>query len=149
MRDNPLKTSAYCRRLAIVDHLRECVDKYDLYKSLSSDLPQVRKVAKDDLDRELMDLYILLEWEWQQPTDADVSLYEQRLARFEGKWKAEMPLKTTGNKKKYTCENCKNLIKSEHTNKLFCSYHSDGEYQHLTFLDDYCNYFESKRGSTK
>lgn len=45
----------------------------------------------------------------------------------------------------YKCQNCQNLVESEHTNKLFCSYHSEGEYQHETFLDDYCSYFESKK----
>jgi|GEM_PF-5323306 len=45
----------------------------------------------------------------------------------------------------YKCQNCQNLVESEHTNKLFCAYHSDGEYQHETFLDDYCSYFESKK----
>ena len=45
----------------------------------------------------------------------------------------------------YKCQNCQNLVESEYTNRLFCSYHSEGEYQHETFLDDYCNYFESKK----
>ena len=50
-----------------------------------------------------------------------------------------------GEKGTYKCQNCQNLVESEYTNRLFCSYHSEGEYQHETFLDDYCNYFESKK----
>lgn len=53
----------------------------------------------------------------------------------------------TGTEGMYKCQNCQNLVESEYTNRLFCSYHSEGEYQHETFLDDYCNYFESKKES--
>lgn len=55
----------------------------------------------------------------------------------------------TGTEGTYKCQNCQNLVESEYTNRLFCSYHSDGEYQHETFLDDYCNYFESKKEGEK
>ena len=42
----------------------------------------------------------------------------------------------------FICENCKHIVKSEVTNKLFCSYHSEGEYQYETYKGDYCSYFD-------
>lgn len=42
------------------------------------------------------------------------------------------------------CSNCKYLLASENLNRLYCSYHSDGEIQFQTFEDDFCSYFESK-----
>ena len=43
-----------------------------------------------------------------------------------------------------TCENCKYLLESEKTNRLWCSYYSDGEYQHEVFKSDYCSYGERR-----
>ena len=37
------------------------------------------------------------------------------------------------------CKYCKYLTQSEITNRLWCAYHSDGEYQHETYLDYFCN----------
>ena len=45
-------------------------------------------------------------------------------------------------KKLYHCENCKHITESEKTNRLYCSYHSEGEYRYETYKDDYCSYFE-------
>lgn len=87
MTENPLKTSAYCRRLAIVDHIRECLQKYDTYKAIESDISSLRNFSKKVLDRELMDLYILLEWEFD--TQEGMKLMRQRLDRFEEKFRAE------------------------------------------------------------
>ena len=42
----------------------------------------------------------------------------------------------------FICENCKHIVKSEVTNKLFCAYHSEGEHQYETYKGDYCSYFD-------
>ena len=65
-----------------------------------------------------------------------------RLAKYED---AEEERKSAIIKKEsFRCENCKHLLESENTNRLWCSYHSDGEYQHETYKDDYCSYFERR-----
>ena len=45
-------------------------------------------------------------------------------------------------KQRICCEYCKHMVPSEIMNRLYCSYHSDGEIQCETFKDDYCSYFE-------
>ena len=45
-------------------------------------------------------------------------------------------------KQRFCCEYCKHIFESQKTNRLYCSYHSDGEIQYETFKDDYCSYFE-------
>lgn len=42
----------------------------------------------------------------------------------------------------FDCEHCKHLKLSNKTNRLFCSYHSEGEHQYEVFKDEYCSYFE-------
>lgn len=42
----------------------------------------------------------------------------------------------------FDCEHCKHLKPSDKTNRLFCSYHSEGEHQYEVFRDEYCSYFE-------
>ena len=42
----------------------------------------------------------------------------------------------------FNCGHCKHLLRSDRTNKMFCTYHSDGEMQYVTYPDDYCSYFE-------
>lgn len=81
--ENPLKSSSYYRKLAIIDHMRECMAKYYAYKDVDSDRPKVREWAKERLDRELMNLYILLGWEFSD----NQSLYKEQEVRFEKKWK--------------------------------------------------------------
>ncbi len=47
------------------------------------------------------------------------------------------------------CEHCRHMTPSNKTNRLFCSYHSEGEHQYEVFSDEYCSYFEraeSNRG---
>ena len=41
----------------------------------------------------------------------------------------------------YKCENCKHLSESEKTNRLYCSYHSEGHLYEV-YKDEYCSYFE-------
>ena len=42
----------------------------------------------------------------------------------------------------FDCQHCKHLLLSDKTNRLFCSYHGEGEHQYEVFKDDYCSYFE-------
>jgi len=69
------ENDAYLRKLAIHDHLRECLCLYDRYK--------MKEAAWDDVRRELMDLYILLWFE----VGKDRELFTARLARFKEKEK--------------------------------------------------------------
>lgn len=55
----------------------------------------------------------------------------ENIRAVHGEWVAEQK-----------CEHCKHVEPSDKTNRLFCSYHSEGEYQREIFKDDYCNYFE-------
>lgn len=41
------------------------------------------------------------------------------------------------------CENCKHIQESETTNRLWCSYHSEGEYEYETYKNHYCSDYES------
>jgi hypothetical protein len=43
---------------------------------------------------------------------------------------------------KRKCENCEHLRHSDKTNRLYCNYHSEGDYWHETYKDDYCSYYE-------
>jgi hypothetical protein len=47
----------------------------------------------------------------------------------------------------FDCEHCKHLKPSNKTNRLFCSYHSEGEHQYEVFKDEYCSYFERAESS--
>ena len=49
----------------------------------------------------------------------------------------------------FDCEHCKHLKPSNKTNRLFCSYHSEGEHQYEVFKDEYCSYFERAESSKK
>lgn len=49
----------------------------------------------------------------------------------------------------YKCENCRHLSPSEITNRLFCTYHSEGENWYETYKDDYCSDFERKEKSVE
>ena len=42
----------------------------------------------------------------------------------------------------FDCQHCKHLSPSDKTNRLFCSYHSEGEHQYEVYRDDYCSDFE-------
>lgn len=42
----------------------------------------------------------------------------------------------------FNCGYCKHLLRSDRTNKMFCTYHSEGGSQYVTYPDDYCSYFE-------
>ena len=42
----------------------------------------------------------------------------------------------------FDCQHCKHLSPSDKTNRLFCSYHGEGEHQYEVYLDDYCSNFE-------
>lgn len=49
------------------------------------------------------------------------------------------------NNEVYKCKNCKHLEPSKITNRLYCSYHSEGDNQYETYKDDYCSYFEKSK----
>lgn len=65
----------YFRRLSIVDHLRECIQRYDKYKLSEKDK---RESLEYELDKELMDLFILLEVHKSEHK----ILYKKRIERF-------------------------------------------------------------------
>ena len=60
----------YFRLLSIVDHLRECSNIYDEYK--------LKRCSIDDLDKELTDLFILLNIHISKKD----SLYIERIDKF-------------------------------------------------------------------
>ena len=49
----------------------------------------------------------------------------------------------------FDCQHCKHLSPSDKTNRLFCSYHGEGEHQYEVYLDDYCSYFERAEAEAK
>ncbi len=65
----------YFCKLAILDHLRECLEKDNYCKSM--DIPKT-DIAYQNLDKELMDLKIILDFYFNEGGD----LYEKRLDKF-------------------------------------------------------------------
>ncbi len=63
------------RKLALLDHLRECLEKDNYLKG--ADTPKDSKEYAN-LDKELMDLKIILEMYFE----GNVELYEKRLDKF-------------------------------------------------------------------
>ena len=80
-----------------------------------------------------------LEYELRQ-----VLIYNIPLDRLEEICKAEADgrLIIKHDNEVYKCKNCKHLLPSEITNRLYCSYHGEGDNQYETYKDDYCSYFE-------
>ena len=71
--DNP-----YVRRLMIVDHVRELHHMYDQYKA--------KQITWEDMQRELMDLRILLDVEFYELADSKYNdLYAKRIHKFHEK----------------------------------------------------------------
>jgi hypothetical protein len=68
--------------LSIADHIRECDSKYIAYKNHAINEGFSKEKLKYELDKELMDLYILLDWELERnPRWAE--LLSERLVRFD------------------------------------------------------------------
>lgn len=57
----------------------------------------------------------------------------QKLAEYEDKIEVGDLIKVV------RCKDCKWLVTSEKTNRLFCGWHSDGDMQLQIFENDYCN----------
>ena len=57
----------------------------------------------------------------------------QKLAEYEDKIEVGDLIKVV------RCKDCKWLVPSEKTNRLFCGWHSDGDMQVQIFENDYCN----------
>ena len=57
----------------------------------------------------------------------------QKLAEYEDKIEVGDLIKVV------RCKDCKWLVPSEKTNRLFCGWHSDGDLQLQIFENDYCN----------
>lgn len=57
----------------------------------------------------------------------------QKLAEYEDK------IEVGGLTKVVRCKDCKWLVESEKTNRLFCGWHSDGDVQLQIFENDFCN----------
>lgn len=76
---NTLKTGKrsdkYFCKLALLDHLRECLEKDNYLKA--TDTPKDSEGYKN-LDKELMDLKIILEFYF----DGNTELYQKRLNKF-------------------------------------------------------------------
>lgn len=68
----------YYRLLAIADHLRECDSKYMAYKNHTIRKDLSKEKFKEELMKELFDLFILLEIEVKN----DKELYIKRLDKF-------------------------------------------------------------------
>lgn len=67
----------YFRRLSIIDHLRECLQRYDKYKLSGR---EEKESLEYELDKELMDLLILLEvHKIEHKTHL---IYKERIERF-------------------------------------------------------------------
>jgi hypothetical protein len=64
----------YFCKLALLDHLRECLEKDNYLKA--TDTPK-DKVGYENLDKELMDLKILLDLYFE-----DTDWYERRIEKF-------------------------------------------------------------------
>ena len=65
----------YFCKLAMLDHIRECLEKDNHLKA--NDIPKDGKEYQS-LDKELMDLYIILKLYFQD----DDTLYDTRLQKF-------------------------------------------------------------------
>jgi hypothetical protein len=83
---NPLKADPYCRMLAIMDHINECVDKYRAYKNHAINKDFTKEELRHELDKELMDLYILLSWQ-HASNDHWGELLPERNKRFKQNFK--------------------------------------------------------------
>ncbi len=66
----------YFCKLALLDHLRECLEKDNYLKA--TDTPPKNSIGYKNLDKELMDLKIILELYF----DKSEKLYSTRLKKF-------------------------------------------------------------------
>ncbi len=67
-------SNKYFCKLALLDHIRECLEKDNYLKA--TDTPKTDK-GYENLDKELMDLKIILDLYFE-----DSDLYEERLEKF-------------------------------------------------------------------
>ena len=84
MRENPLRTNSYFRMLAIMDHVNECSDKYRAYKNHAINKDFAKEELRQELDKELVDLFLLLLWELRS-NESWNDLLSERKKRFEEK----------------------------------------------------------------
>ncbi len=68
-------SNKYFCKLAVLDHIRECLEKDNFLKA--TDEPKNSK-AYENLDKELMDLKIILDFYF----DGDEGLYQKRIDKF-------------------------------------------------------------------
>lgn len=78
--------SPYFVMLGINAHLRECTVDFDRYMSSNTDARCSKEELRQELDKELMDLLILLEMKREQDGD---EMYQARLNRFLEKYAEE------------------------------------------------------------
>lgn len=70
-----IRSNKYLCKLALLDHLRECLEKDNYLKA--TDTPKDSEGYKN-LDKELMDLKIILDFYF----DGNTQLYQKRLNKF-------------------------------------------------------------------
>jgi hypothetical protein len=68
-----------------MDHINECVDKYRAYKNHDINKYFTKEELRFKFDKELMDLFILLIWQYGQNTEW-ANLFEERSIRFQQKY---------------------------------------------------------------
>lgn len=73
---NPLQTNPSRRRQVVMDLMRECINKYE----------QGLLDIDSDLQGTLMDMFILLNWEFDLENHQDNELLETRLMWFTGNY---------------------------------------------------------------